>query len=335
MISLDLIKQARERIGRHVLRTPITTSTSLSERIGTQVSLKLEHHQLTGSFKLRGATNAVLQLSQSERDRGVIAASTGNHGRALSYAALAVGSRATICMSRLVPENKVAEIRRLGATVRIVGSSQDDAQEEVERLVAEEGLSMIPPFDHPHIIAGQGTAGLEVVEEMPDVETVLVPLSGGGLAAGVAAAIKAVRPQTEVVGVTMDRGAAMKASIDAGHPVHVQEYRSLADSLGGGIGLANAWTFPMCKGLLDDVVLVNEREIAAGIRHAYEQEREIVEGAGAVGIAALLSGKLSNFRGPIAVIMSGRNIDMQLHHEVINGLDRVSEPDDAENKNTQ
>lgn len=325
MISRDMIEQARERIARHVLRTPLTTSTSLSERIGAQISLKLEHHQLTGSFKLRGATNAVLQLSQLERDRGVVAASTGNHGRALSYAARAVGSRATICMSCLVPENKISEIRRLGATVRIVGSSQDDAQEEVERLVAEDGLSMIPPFDHPHVIAGQGTLGLEIAAAMPEVAVVLVPLSGGGLAAGVAAAVKAVRPEVKVIGVTMTRGAAMKASIDAGHPVQVTEYRSLADSLGGGIGMQNAWTFQMCKALLDDVVLVNEREIAAGIRHAYEYEREIVEGAGAVGIAALLSAKLGHVKGPIAAILSGGNIDMTLHRKVVNGLNRIGE----------
>ncbi len=327
MISLETIEQARERIVKHVSSTPLVRSATLSELVGTQVSLKLEHHQLTGSFKLRGATNAVLQLSQLERDRGVIAASTGNHGRALSYAARAVGSRATICMSRLVPENKVSEIRRLGATVRIVGSSQDDAQQEVERLVAEDGLSMIPPFDHPHVIAGQGTVGLEIAEAMPDVAAVLVPLSGGGLAAGVAATVKAMRPAAKVIGVTMDRGAAMKASIDAGHPVQVTEYCSLADSLGGGIGMQNAWTFPMCKALLDDVVLVNEREIAAGIRHAYEYEREIVEGAGAVGIAALLSGKLAHLKGPVAVVLSGQNIDMTLHRNVINGLDIATEVD--------
>jgi threonine dehydratase len=228
-------------------------------------------------------------------------------------------------MSCLVPENKISEIRRLGATVRIVGSSQDDAQEEVERLVAEDGLSMIPPFDHPHVIAGQGTLGLEIAAAMPEVAVVLVPLSGGGLAAGVAAAVKAVRPEVKVIGVTMTRGAAMKASIDAGHPVQVTEYRSLADSLGGGIGMQNAWTFQMCKALLDDVVLVNEREIAAGIRHAYEYEREIVEGAGAVGIAALLSAKLGHVKGPIAAILSGGNIDMTLHRKVVNGLNRIGE----------
>ncbi|MGO8038761.1 hydroxyectoine utilization dehydratase EutB [Rhizobium leguminosarum] len=325
MISLDTIEQARERIVKHIRGTPLVMSAALSELIGTQVSLKMEHHQLTGSFKLRGATNAILQLSQSERNRGIVAASTGNHGRALSYAAQAMGSRATICMSRLVPENKVSEIRRLGAFVRIVGSSQDDAQEEVDRLVAAEGLSMIPPFDHPRIIAGQGTLGLEIVQAMPQVAAVLVPLSGGGLAAGVAAAVKAVRPEIKVIGITMEQGAAMKASIDAGHPVQVEEHRSFADSLGGGIGLANVWTFHMCKILLDDVVLVDEGEIAAGIRHAYEHERQIVEGAGAVGIAALLSGKLAHIQGPIAAILSGGNIDMALHRNVVNGLNTIGE----------
>ena len=246
-----------------VLRTPFVPSVSLSERCGVPVGLKLEHHQTTGSFKLRGATNAVLSLTPDVRARGVVAASTGNHGRALAHAAKAEGARATICMSRLVPDNKVSEIRRLGADVRIVGRSQDEAQVEVERLVAEEGLVMVPPFDNAAIVAGQGTLGLEIVEAMPDVATVLVPLSGGGLAAGVAAAVKGLSPKARVVGLTMARGAAMKASLDAGRPVQVEEVASLADSLGGGIGLDNAVTFTMCRALLDDVILLSETEIAA------------------------------------------------------------------------
>ena len=325
MISLEAIEQARERIAKKICRTPLVNSVALSELVGVNVGLKLEHRQSTGSFKLRGATNAILQLNKAERNRGVIAASTGNHGRALSYAAQAIGVRSTICMSRLVPENKVSEIRRLGADVRIVGSSQDDAQDEVERLVTEQGLSMIAPFDHPHTIAGQGTLGLEIVEEMPDVAAVLVPLSGGGLAAGVATAVKAMRPRAKIIGITMERGAAMKASIDAGQPVQVTEHRSFADSLGGGIGLENAWTFSICKTLLDDVVLVSESEIADGIRHAYEYEREIIEGAAAVGIAALLSGKLAHIKRPIVAILSGGNIDMSLHRKVIFGLNAIDE----------
>ncbi|MCK1571219.1 hydroxyectoine utilization dehydratase EutB [Bradyrhizobium sp. 174] len=319
MIDIDIIREARKRIRGQILSTPLVPSSALSDICSSPVSLKLEHHQITGSFKLRGATNAILQLPEADRARGVVAVSTGNHGRALSYAARAVGSRATICMSRLVPENKVAEIRRLGADVRIVGTSQDEAQHEVDRLVAD-GLILLPPFDHPDIVAGQGTIGLEIAEAMPDVATVLVGLSGGGLAAGVAAAIKAMRPSVRIIGVTMERGAAMKASLDAGKPVQVEEFASLADALGGGIGLDNKLTFSMCQALLDDVVLLSEGEIAAGVRHAYKQEREILEGSGAVGIAALLAHKLDGLHGPIAVVLSGRNIDMELHRRVLNGI---------------
>src|SRR5690606_467399 len=154
-----------------------------------------------------------------ELAKGVVAASTGNHGRALSHAAKMEGSTATICVSELVPGNKVDEIRRLGADIRIIGRSQDDAQIEDERIVAEDGLVMVPPFDHPAVVAGQGTLGLSIVDDMPDVETVLVPLSGGGLAAGVAAAVKGRLPKARVIGLTMEHGAAMKASLKAGHPV--------------------------------------------------------------------------------------------------------------------
>ena len=320
-VTMADIEQAARRIEGRVLRTPFVFSAALSERLGVPVGLKLEHHQTTGSFKLRGATNAVLSLSPEARARGVVAASTGNHGRALAHAAKAEGAVATICMSNLVPENKVAEIRRLGADVRIVGRSQDEAQVEVDRLVAEDGFVMVPPFDDNVVVAGQGTLGLEIVEAMPDVVTVLVPLSGGGLAAGVAAAVKARSPKTRVIGLTMERGAAMKASLDAGRPVQVEEVASLADSLGGGIGLDNAVTFAMCRSLLDDVVLLSEAEIAAGMRHAYTLEREVIEGAGAVGIAALLAGRLGKLDGPVAVVLSGRNVDMGLHRRIMNGED--------------
>ncbi|MER8725895.1 hydroxyectoine utilization dehydratase EutB [Mesorhizobium sp. M1027] len=317
-ISLSDIRAARERIAGKVERTPTVTSRSLSQHLGAPVYLKLEHWQTTGAFKLRGASNAIAWLTDEERARGVVAASTGNHGRALAYAARLQGIHATICMSRLVPQNKLDEIRRLGAEIRIVGNSQDDAQREVERLVAEEGLIMLPPFDHPAIVAGQGTLGLEIIEQVPDAALVLVPLSGGGLAAGVAAAVKGVSPATKVMGVSMARGAAMKASLDAGHPVLVEELPTLADSLGGGIGLDNRLTFSMCRDLLDDVILLSEDEIATGIRHAYEQEREIVEGAGAVGIAAVRAGKV-RASGPTVLVLSGRNIDMTLHRKIICG----------------
>jgi threonine dehydratase len=317
-VSIDDIRAAATRVAGRVLRTPMARSAALGAVAGVPVYLKLEHHQTTGSFKLRGATNAVLSLTPEERARGVVAASTGNHGRALAHAAKEQGAVATICMSQLVPDNKVSEIRRLGAEVRIVGHSQDEAQRAVERLVAEKGMVMVPPFDHADVIAGQGTLGLEIMEQLPETAAVLVPLSGGGLAAGVAAAIKGMSPKTNVIGLTMQRGAAMKVSLDAGYPVQVEELPSLADSLGGGIGLDNALTFAMCSDLLDDVILLSEEEIAVGMRHAYAAEREIIEGAGAVGIAALLAGRISP-SGSVVVILSGRNVDMSLHRRVING----------------
>ena len=319
-VGLAEIEAARLRIAGTVRPTAVDQSASLTGRMGVPVWLKCEHQQHTGSFKLRGAANAVAQLSAEERARGVVAASTGNHGRALAYAAEAAGCRAVICMSRLVPGNKVRAIEALGAEVRIVGRSQDDAQEEVERLVAEEGLAMLPPFDDPRIVAGQGTLGLEMLDAVPDLACVLVPLSGGGLIAGIAAAVKARQPGVHVVGVSMQRGAAMAASLDAGRPVMVEELPTLADSLGGGIGLSNRVTYRMVRDLVDDVVLLTEAEIAAGVRHAYWKERQVVEGAGGVGIAALLAGKV-RLNGPTMVLLSGANVDMGLHHRIACGED--------------
>ena len=315
-VNLADIEAARQRIAHGVVRTPLERSVTLSERGGEAVYLKLEQRQTTGSFKLRGATNSVSLLTPDERRRGVVAMTTGNHGRALVYAAKAAGIRAVICMSQLVPENKVAEIRRLGGDVHITGKSQDEAELAVQRLISEQGLVAIPPFDHPAVIAGQGTIGLEIVADLPDVHTVIVPVSGGGLASGVAAAVKARRPAARMIGASMTRGAAMKASLDAGRPMQVEELPSLADSLGGGIGLDNRLTFPMLQTLLDDLVLVSEAEIAAAITHAYAAEREIVEGAAAVGIAAILAGKVK-LDGVTVLLLSGKNIDMELHRKVI------------------
>lgn len=315
-IRLIDLYRARHRIRGRVVHTPLVASASLSQRIGTPVHLKLECRQTTGSFKLRGATNALLALDDAARARGVIGVSTGNHGRALAYAAKQSGVRAVICMSRLVPSNKVEAIRALGAEVHIVGASQDEAEHEVARLVRTEGLTLLPPFDHPDVIAGQGTAGLEILDDLPSVDTVLVPLSGGGLLAGVALAMKSASRNIRVVGVTMERGCAMHASLAAGRPVQVEELETLADSLGGGIGLDNRYTFRMAQERVDETVLVSEEEIAQAIRHAYHEEQLILEGSGAVGIAALLAGRVAD-SGTTVVLASGANIDMALHRRLV------------------
>ncbi len=320
LISLQDIYRARHRLDGRLRRTPIVASRALSRLCDAEVSLKLEHLQTTGSFKLRGATNAVLSLSAEERGRGIVGVSTGNHGRGLAYAARQAGSRCIICMSELVPANKVDGIRAQGAEVRIVGRSQDDAQVEVDHLVAEEGMTAIPPFDHADVIAGQGTLGLEILEDMPDVETVLVPLSGGGLISGIAVALKAASPAIKVVGVSMERGAAMIESQAAGRPVEVEELPTLADSLGGGIGPDNRYTFALVRDLVDSLIMVTEAEIAQAIRHAYQEEQQVIEGSGSVGIAALLAGKVEA-PGRCLVLVSGGNIDMALHRQILDGAE--------------
>lgn len=322
-VSVDEIEAARIAIEGITRVTPLNPSSKLSEIAGVPVYLKLEHTQITGSFKLRGATNAIAQLTADERARGIVGVSTGNHGRGLAYAAKRAGMSCIICMSKLVPQAKIEGIRNEGAKVHICGASQDEAMAEAERLVAEEGMTLIPPFDHRAVIAGQGTLGLELMEQLPDVATILVPLSGGGLISGVAAAVKARRPMTRIVGISMERGAAMYESLRADHPVEVEELPTLADSLGGGVGLDNRLTFAMTRELVDEIVLVSESEIAGAIRHAYWQERQIVEGGGAVGIAALLTGKIrpDAEAGPVAIILSGGNIDLAQHLRIISGED--------------
>ncbi|WP_199257401.1 hydroxyectoine utilization dehydratase EutB [Paracoccus binzhouensis] len=310
-VTLDDIRTAAERIRGHVVETPLLRDELLSARLGQPVWLKCEYRQTTGAFKLRGATNAMLSLPPEALARGVVTASTGNHGRALAHAARALGVPVTVCLSRLVPENKVQAIRELGAEVRITGASQDEAMQEVARAVAEEGMTEIPPFDHEAVVAGQGTIGLEIGTP----EAVLVPLSGGGLAAGIAVAMKALSPATHVIGLTMENGAAMAASLAAGHPVEVAESPSLADSLGGGIGLRNRVTYPLCRALLDDVILLTEAEIAEGIRHL-GRAGHVVEGAASVGTAALLAGRFVP-QGPTLCILSGANIDPALHARIM------------------
>ncbi len=321
-VTLQDILAARRRIAPYVLRTPTIASASLEARLGVPVALKVEALQHTGSFKLRGATNRMLHLSEEDRARGVVACSTGNHGRAVAEAARRLGVRAKVALSELVPENKLAAIRALGAETIIVGKSQDEAFEEAYRLVREEGMTLIDTFDHPQVIAGQGTAGLELLEDAPEIDTLLVPLSGGGLMAGMAVAAKAANPKLRVIGLSMECGAAMIESIRAGKPVQVREEASLADSLGGGIGLDNRWSYPLVRDLGDDFVLLSEEEIAAGMRHLYREERLVAEGGAAVGVAALLCGKVEPRNGgTVATIVSGCNVDMNAFTQVVSQAD--------------
>ena len=316
MLLFEDIERAEKIVSKHIVTTPVVQSKALSEVVGEHVYLKLENQQITGSFKIRGAINAISNLSPAQKKAGVVALSTGNHGRGLAFAANLMKIRCIICMSKLVPNNKIEGIKALGAEVRLIGTNQDEAQLEADRLAIEEGMTYVSPFDNIDVIAGQGTLGLEIHQQIPKLNFAFVPLSGGGLICGVARALKSLNRNLKVIGVSMDRGAAMYESQKAGKPIFVKEEESLADALTGGIGLDNKYTFELTKQLVDEIVLVSEKEIADGIHYAYWYESQIVEGAGAVAIASLLNKKFKP-NGPSVALMCGRNIDIKKHFSLV------------------
>lgn len=310
-VTLHDIYLARQRIAGQAMRTPLILSQSLSARFDAEVYLKLETLQPSGAFKLRGALNKIASLSPEQLERGVTTASTGNHGRAVAWAAKRLGARAIICVSELVPANKVAAIEALGAEARVVGRSQDDAFVEARRLVGEEGMALIEPFDDPLIAAGQGTIGLELMEDLPELDRVLIGLSGGGLLGGIGRAVKGVNPKVRVTGVSMLEGAAMIESLAVGKPVEVEEEASLADSLGGGIGLDNRCTFELVREVMDDHHQVSEAAIARAMLHFFEQEKMLVEGAAVVGLAAIEEHAIDIRGEKVALIVSGNGVDAE------------------------
>lgn len=314
-LTLQDIYRARQRIALMARRTPTIPSAHLSELLSRRVHLKLENLQVTGSFKVRGAANKISALQERERAQGVIAVSTGNHGRAVAHVARQFGIEAVICLSAGVPANKVKAIERLGAEIDASSASQDEAFKRAAELQQARGLTYIPPFDDPAIVAGQGTIGLELMEDLSDLGTVLVPLSGGGLIGGIALALKTANPTIGVVGVSMEMGAAMYHSLKAGEPIEVEEHESLADSLQGGIGFDNNLTLALVDRYVDDVLLVSEREIAEAMAFALEEHHLVLEGAAAVVLAALLHDRVEGGNGDVAAVLSGGNVELtQLIH---------------------
>jgi threonine dehydratase len=309
-LALRDVHLARQRITSLARRTPTLEDPRLSERTTAKVVHKLENLQTTGSFKVRGATNKLLSLSEGERSRGVMTVSSGNHGRALSYVARQLGIRATICLPGTAPDNKRKAIQQLGAELVIGGATYEEAVDTGVRLQEERGLTMVHPFDDPFVIAGQGTIGLELLEDFPEIDTVLVPLSGGGLMGGIAFVLKSADPTLRTIGVSMERGAAMVESLRAGKLVEIVEEPTLADALAGGLEPENNHSFEMIQAYLDDTVLVSEEEIAAAMAYALEEHHLVVEGGGAVGIAALLADKAPDLGKNVAVVLSGGNVDI-------------------------
>ncbi len=317
-VKIDDVWSARKRIAPFIRRTPLIRSNFLSDFIAPDASvfLKLENLQDTGAFKVRGAANAILSLSDEKRKSGVTTFSTGNHGLAVAYIAKQLGIRAVICISNDVPSAKVDAILRSGAEVMKTGHSQDEAQEECYRLNREEGLVVIRPFDDPNVIAGQGTIGLELLEDIPEIDTAIVPLSGGGLISGVALTLKQNHENIRIIGVSMEKGAAMYESIQSGHPILVDEAPTLADSLRGGIGLKNQYTFQMVHSLVDDIVLLPESAIADGMKFMLKKHHMAVEGAAATGIGAILHRSISTIGKNVAVIVSGNNVNDSTIREI-------------------
>ncbi len=316
-VTLADVRDAAARIAGHVVRTPLRYSAFLSAQAGHDVYLKLETMQDTGAFKIRGATNALLRMSDAERARGVVTMSSGNHGRGLAYASKKLRIPCAVYMSELVPKVKVDAIRALGAEVVIAGPSQETADAAVKERVEADGVTYVHPFDAPEIIAGQGTVGTEILEDLPETSRVLVPLSGGGLFAGVALAMKTLRPSVRTVGITMENGPGMVDSLKAGHPVPVDEVPTLADALGGTIGLDNVHTFALTRRYLDEWILLSETEIEDAIRQVFLQDKLVAEGGGAVGVGAILCGRMEPHHGPTVVVLSGCNIDMDTFRRIV------------------
>ncbi|PTM54819.1 hydroxyectoine utilization dehydratase EutB [Desmospora activa] len=306
-VETGAVWEARQRIAPFISRTPLVYSSALSEQAGGPVYLKLEQLQPVGSFKLRGAANKILRLNEEQRKRGVTTFSTGNHGLAVAWFARRLGIRAVICLSDRVPQEKTDRISALGAELVVCGDSQDEAESHCVQLEQREGLTVIPPFDDTDIIAGQGTIGLELLEEKPDLGTVVIPLSGGGLFAGIASTIKSNHPGTRMVGVTMEGSAVMYHSLRQGKPIVMKESNTLADSLLGGIGLENRYTFQLVRKTADETLLVTENDIKDGLSLLFHQHKLLLEGAAATGAAAILKGLIRSDGRPIVLIISGCN----------------------------
>ncbi|WP_087974269.1 pyridoxal-phosphate dependent enzyme [Oceanobacillus rekensis] len=316
-VGLRDIWKARKRIASVVKKSPLVYSPELSEMLETSVYLKLENLNVSGSFKIRGATNKILSLTSDEQKRGITTFSTGNFGLSVAYLAKQLGIKAIICISNRVPKAKVDALKQIGAQVEVYGETQDDAQQRSYQLERELGLTVIHPFDDPYIIAGQGTIGLEILDDLPEVDTVIGGLSGGGLLSGLGVALKSTDPAIQLIGVSTLMGATMYESIREGKPVKIEEKDTLADSLLGGIGLNNRYTFEMVQNFADHIALVNEVEIARGMSFMLDKHHMVIEGAAAAGIGAILNKKIQLGSHVVAVI-SGSSVNTSVIIDIAN-----------------
>lgn len=314
-MKLEDIQTARERLRATIYATPCAYSETLSAMTGARVFVKLENLQMTGSFKERGAANLLHQLSPAERRQGVVAASAGNHGLAVAFHAAKLRIASVIVMPEGAPLSKVTAARRHGAEVALHGENYDEAYAHAKEVQASRNLVFVHPFDDPRVIAGQGTIGLELLDELPDLHAVVVPVGGGGLIGGIALAIKSLRPSVQVIGVQAEEVAAMKAALGAGQRITVPPALTIAD--GVAVRRVGEQTFDLARRHVDRVVTVSEEEIANAILHLLEIEKTVVEGAGATPLAALVNKKLALDGKTVALVLSGGNIDVNLIARII------------------
>lgn len=313
-VTLDDVRRAAAAIEGVAVRTPLVELPALAALVGQPVALKCEQFQPIGAFKARGAAHTIGRLGADARARGVITYSSGNHGQAVAWAAQRAGVRAVIVMPNTAPRVKVEGVRKLGGEVVFVGPRSVERKEKADEICAAEGLAMIPPYDHPDIIAGQGTCGLEIVEQRPDVDTVVVPVSGGGLLAGICVAVAGTRPQARVVAVEPEGAAKLTAALRADAPTELAGTASLADGL---LTLSvGSLTFPLIRPVVREVVTVSDDDIALAMRFLHREAGLRVEPSGAVTTAALLTGKLRP-AGPTVAVASGGNVDDELFDRLV------------------
>lgn len=313
-LILDDVRGAQKMLAGVARTTPLEGSRHLTDLVGAPVHLKCENLQRTGSFKLRGAYVRISGLTPVERAAGVVAASAGNHAQGVALASSLLGVRSTVFMPVGAPLPKVAATREYGAEVRLRGQVVDETLEAAQRYAEETGAVFIHPFDHPDIIAGQGTVGLEILEQCPEVRTIVVGIGGGGFAAGVAVAVKALRPDVRIVGVQAEGAACYPPSLAAGHPVALDSPATMADGI--KVGRPGDVPFPLIQELVDEVRTVTEDELSSALLLCLERAKLVVEPAGASPVAALLSDPKA-FRGPVVAVLSGGNVDPLLMQRIL------------------
>ena len=316
MVAFADITAARERIRGGIYESPCVESIPLSQLTGAHVYCKLDYLQRTGSFKERGARNALLQLAPEERARGVIAASAGNHAQGIAYHGSLLGIPVTVVMPKFAPLIKVTNCRHLGATVLLHGADLSEARAHAETIAQREGLTFIHPFDNAQVIAGQGTIALEILEQTPDAQAIVAPVGGGGLLAGIALVTETLKPDVRVVGVEPEHAACLSQALAAGHPVPVTLSSTLADGL--AVAQTGAQAFEVLRRVVDRGVTVDEAAIALAVLRLIELEKSVVEGAGAAPLAAFLAGKLDMLKGvDVVLVLAGGNIDITILDRVI------------------